>query len=425
MVLTAAERAIWPVRDEECNRAGRARAMTVFTPVRGWARLPSHAGVEGKGVRVPGWPATEAVFLWVRANRTGLADIKKLSFIHFARWGIIRSIPDLGQGAEHLRRPLFMFESNYNGTFEQYIDAFSKVIGSGIQAFWFTSDGFPGPIPVQPFKEYIRANELVLDHYYCAYPVESATQVVAALELRSANQSLLAKAKDLDPEAFARALDTVLSPASPAAELRGQDPLRQAWNAARELFRAAKGPGRRSRNGRSYYFTSLAPVLPGHEAELKADLGALAAASPFAAVPEVHLARWLVIDDWPDAPGRRIKLRSSYLLCTAAVTAEEDTSSDDLLGSFLAKLLAADGAAAIKVWSHCRNFPGGTNIEAKVDYLTSSQLDTVLFYLGYDATPAEVDDAATHRDRLHSFARANGALDPAALQKAYLEASPW
>ena len=141
----------------------------------------------------------------------------------------------------------------------------------------------------------------------------------------------------------------------------------------------------------------------------------------------MHLARWLVIDkrkfDSPVAPGKTTERRSSYLLCTAAVTADEDTSSGDLPGSFLAKLLATDGA--IKVWSHCRNFPGATDIEASVDYLTRSQLDTVLFHAGYDATPAEVDEAATQRDRLHSFARANGMLGPTALQQAYLEAAPW
>ncbi len=131
--------------------------MTVFTPVKPvWGQL---------------W--TRAVFIWVRASATGTPDIHTLSFIHFARWGLIRRLPDFGQPRERLRHPLFMFESNYNGSFEAYIDAFAQVLGKGMSAFWGSSYGFPGPLPVRPFKEYIRANEFVTAHYYSAYPTAS------------------------------------------------------------------------------------------------------------------------------------------------------------------------------------------------------------------------------------------------------------
>ena len=39
-----------------------------------------------------------------------------------------------------------------------------------MKGIWGTSYGFPGPIPVEPFKDYIRANEYVANHYYNAYP---------------------------------------------------------------------------------------------------------------------------------------------------------------------------------------------------------------------------------------------------------------
>ena len=406
------------VRDERYNRAGRARAMTLFTPVRRWARFP-----------VAGWLATEVVFLWVRANLTGSSDIKKLSFIHFARWGIIRDIPDLGQPVERLEHPMFMFESNYNGTFEQYIDAFSKVLESGMTAFWFTSAGFPGPLPVQPFKDYIRRNEFVLDHYYSAYPTESATQVVMALELRDRHITFRNAAADCEPAEFASRFDALLAPPTAPDPLPAGGVLRQAWRVARELFRTAKGPGRRSRSGRSQYFTSLAPIREGARADLEALLQRLADASPFAAIPSVHLARWLIIDEfkygWKGAPKNRTQLGSPYLLFTAVVTADDDASAELLPDTFLHALLEGSGGEATTVWSHCRGFPGEADVDASVDYLKRSQLDTVLFYVGYpDSTPDDVRHAATGRDLLSSFVRRNQGVEPAQLKAAYLEEAP-
>ena len=129
--------------------------------------------------------------------------------------GTHSQLPDLGQPTERLEHPMFMFESNYNGTFEQYIDAFSKVLGSGMTAFWFTSYGFPGPLPVQPFKDYIRRNEFVLDHYYSAYPTETVTQAVTALELRDRHIEFLDTVADCEPAEFARLFDALLAPPKP------------------------------------------------------------------------------------------------------------------------------------------------------------------------------------------------------------------
>ncbi len=94
---------------EEPNRHGRTRAMTVFTPIRPWYRPPG------------GTLWVRMVFWFARRSLRRPNTIQELSFIHFARWGILRRIPDHGQPRERLRQPLLMFQSNYNGTFDQYI----------------------------------------------------------------------------------------------------------------------------------------------------------------------------------------------------------------------------------------------------------------------------------------------------------------
>ena len=106
------------------NEIGRATAITVLTPVRpGWAKL------------------------WLRPLfRLGeifpklLSTLQRLSFIHFARWTIVdRLPPDAPPADEDAPRYTYLyFESNFNGSWDHYIDAFSNVVPRDLTAVWFS-----------------------------------------------------------------------------------------------------------------------------------------------------------------------------------------------------------------------------------------------------------------------------------------------
>ena len=102
-------------------------------------------------------------------------DLINLSFIEFARWVILprRRFPYLGNGQvkEDLKYDYLLFFSNFNGTWNQYIDAFSAVLSRGLNMIWRWSEKFPGSVPVTPFKEYIARVQFDTDYYYTAYPV--------------------------------------------------------------------------------------------------------------------------------------------------------------------------------------------------------------------------------------------------------------
>ena len=149
------------------NLEGRAQAFTVLTPVRrGWA-------------------------LWLRCNFFVGRHVPylsrkllRLSFIHYARWSIVtlssRSRPHLpGRNRTYL-----LVTTNFNGTWDQYVEVFSEVVPWRIRGIWSSSPGFPGPSPPERLKEFVRDNELAADHYYGAYPQATTTVVLSALELR-------------------------------------------------------------------------------------------------------------------------------------------------------------------------------------------------------------------------------------------------
>ena len=127
-----------------------------------------------------------------------LAPVRKLSFIHFARWSVIPVEPGLGD------RDLLLFESDFDGDWDEYIDNFARVLGSRIRDIWGSSYGFPGPIPTEGFRAYIRHNQLIPRVTYAAYPDASTTRVLQALELSDQFAVLRADAKAMGPAAFAR-----------------------------------------------------------------------------------------------------------------------------------------------------------------------------------------------------------------------------
>jgi len=174
------------------NIEGRATAITVITPIK------------------RGGPLVLWLVFWAGRNvKRTLEKLEKLSFIHFARWAVIKRFPD-EHGGERLNHPYLLFESNFNGAWEQYIDAFSEVVAFRMKAIWGTSFGFPGPLPVEPFKGYIRHNEFVANHYFSAYPGATTTEIVSAARVESALEELRGSA-GLDAEAFRAAYAAFLT----------------------------------------------------------------------------------------------------------------------------------------------------------------------------------------------------------------------
>ena len=178
---------------DDPNVLGRANALTVLSAVkRRW--VPWLRVLFFVGTHVPAL----------------LNTLRRLSFIHFARWTIVRELPAGGEPRE-LRHVHLFFESNFNGTWSQYIDAFSYVVPRHIAAIWGSSYGFPGPLPAKPFKEYIAEHEYPAGHYYSAYPEASSTMVLSALELRRELDRLRRRAGSMTPEAFDAAYKAFLT----------------------------------------------------------------------------------------------------------------------------------------------------------------------------------------------------------------------
>ena len=175
------------------NVSGKAYAMTVLTPM-----APRRTWVNS------------LLFSVARLMPATLKGLKGLSLIHFARWVIIRR----DRWPKHAGPPpandYMLFCSNFNGTWDQYIDAFADGIPNGLDLFWYSSTMYPHSIPISPFKAYIRANQIDNDYYYNATPGAAQRDIKAALRVRSALLALEPIAQGPDAKAFAAAYAAML-----------------------------------------------------------------------------------------------------------------------------------------------------------------------------------------------------------------------
>ena len=170
------------------NRLGRLLCLTLFTPVR------------------PQWAPVIATALFF-AKWVGLAQkhILQFNFIRFVRWTVFpKELPYNGapQKRDVLNYRYLFFESNFDGPWQHYIDAFAYCIPGDIRFIWGRGPAFPGPPPAEPLKNWIAANSMDGGTYYCGYSHASTRMVIGALKVRDGFRKLASESEGSSPEAF-------------------------------------------------------------------------------------------------------------------------------------------------------------------------------------------------------------------------------
>ena len=186
------------------NIYGKAYAFTAFTPMKRWKTPFLRAFFWIVPILAMNWAQRLlGYFPLVQAQ----ARLVELSFIHFARWSIVPAgfWPKLddSQPKDRTKYDYLMFCSNFNGTWEQYIDAFSEIIPEGMNWIWRWSEQFPGARPITPFLGYIRRVQSDCEYYFGAYPGASATDVRQALLLQQQLEAFADRSAHLDAVRFA------------------------------------------------------------------------------------------------------------------------------------------------------------------------------------------------------------------------------
>jgi hypothetical protein len=171
------------------NIAGKAYAMNVVTPMHWYTA----------------W-LNRVFFLAASLYQPFVAGLVTLSLIHYARWVIVKpgQFPRLSpdQPEEDVKYNYMIFFSNFNGSWDQYVDSFSAAIPTGLDLFWKLNIKYPKSVPMLPFHRYITSNQIWTDHYYNAYPMASSNDIKSAKKVKTNLLSFIGEVKDVTPEVF-------------------------------------------------------------------------------------------------------------------------------------------------------------------------------------------------------------------------------
>ena len=173
----------------------------------------------------------------------------------------------------------------------------------------------------------------------------------------------------------------------------------------------------RNRVGTAYALTTFAPIVPGHEDELRAHLEGLprGADSPLARLGQLHTSRMQIFDHLVHQSARQKpdRLKSNYFVFTASF----DGDLDDFLDAICERLAPEADA----LWGHCVGYPGTSDPAAFKRYIADHQIHTNLFASAYpSASVSKVRESLALRDRVVDFAADAQGLDAAALKERFV-----
>ncbi|SEB10417.1 hypothetical protein [Pedobacter hartonius] len=115
------------------------------------------------------------LFVMNQVFKLSKGKLSDLDSIHFARWVII-------DGGRNI-----LFESNFDGSWENYIDDFADHAVAGMNLVWGNCIGFPisGSSDVESFKRYIRDHQTPAQVYYSAYPDSTVRNIFTDISLNT------------------------------------------------------------------------------------------------------------------------------------------------------------------------------------------------------------------------------------------------
>jgi hypothetical protein len=177
------------------NTFGKAYAYNVLTPMKRWKAVIA-------------WLVLRFA-TWFRPKEK---ELRMLSFIHFASWTILwpKDFKRIERRA-NLAHAYLLFCSNFTGTWDEYVEAFSSAIPAEVNILFRWSEKYPGSVPTEPLKQWSRNNQFDTEYYWNAYPDASIIDVRAALHLRDCFDSFLVESIGLTDDEFSTAYARFIS----------------------------------------------------------------------------------------------------------------------------------------------------------------------------------------------------------------------
>lgn len=308
---------------------GRANALTLLLPLSAFGRW---------------WVMGLFWLLRQRKQRYRFIPVDRLRFIYAIRWTLLPPFEPVTPGRTPRReqRWQMLFESNFDGDWDEYLNAFGAVLGAPLHQIVRYCIGYPGMDDVGLFKAYAKSVDHLPEHYASSYPD------LTAIDIRQ----------------------RLLSTRGPSARQRVE----------------REGYGRTH----PYWATFLMPVKPGHSSQ--AVYAARQLDDPSSSHPlrptslllkgrtDVHFARVAVVD----------QVSRSWILFTLVHDGDAATIVRQMLAVDAARSAMDGGSPLHDLLSHVDGMPAGDdgwNDDDVAALVLAHQPTSVRHTVGYSAYP--------------------------------------
>jgi hypothetical protein len=146
----------------------------------------------------------------------------KVSSTHFVRLVVMDDVVYVGMPAceEHLKSKYLVFESNFDGDLDTYLERMAVEIPETVDAVWKHCVSFPGVADVAAFKAYMKKCQIETTFFFADVNDKTVQQTLRALQTQSAVTAFIVKHQGAPPNvlqaAFAHFIEKLSKAPAPA-----------------------------------------------------------------------------------------------------------------------------------------------------------------------------------------------------------------
>ncbi len=157
------------------NKSGNIYGLTILSPVR-----RHDVGEVSNALRIRQYLA--------KLDRHKQSPFARVTSTHMARLVVLDDVVYVGTPAieEHLKSHYLVFESNFDGDLDTYLECLAKEAGEHVNAVWKHCEGFPGTEDRDAFKKYMKKCQVPTTFFFAAVNDKTMGQTLRALQVKNA-----------------------------------------------------------------------------------------------------------------------------------------------------------------------------------------------------------------------------------------------
>ena len=170
------------------NRSGNVYGLTALSPI-----------LDDPAVEV-----SHAVALRIylaQLARDEKSPFAKICSTHMARLVVMDDVVFVGYPAheEHLKAKYLIFEANFDGDLDTYLERMAKETPDEVEAVWGHCVGYPGLTDPAKFVTYMKSCQLTTTFYFADVNDKTVQETLRALEIQSGLATFIERSNEMSP----------------------------------------------------------------------------------------------------------------------------------------------------------------------------------------------------------------------------------